>query len=56
MDALLTLFGEAFDDPDTYGGARPDRSYTERLLSNPDVIALDHPAFRWTHLNADKMI
>lgn len=40
MHAVLDLFGEAFDDRATYGDARPDRAYLERLLSSPQFIAL----------------
>ena len=41
---LLDLFGEAFEDPDTYLRAQPDDIYLERLLSNDQFIAL--AAFR----------
>lgn len=37
---LLTLFGEAFGDPETYGTARPGRDYLERLLGSDTFIAL----------------
>lgn len=40
MDALLTMFGEAFEDTETYGGARPSRDYLERLLGRDHFIAL----------------
>lgn len=40
MEALMTVFGEAFDDLATYTGARPDAAYTARLLGNPHFIAL----------------
>jgi aminoglycoside 3-N-acetyltransferase I len=40
MERLLDLFGEAFDEPDTYGDARPGRAYTERLLADDTFIAL----------------
>ena len=40
MDALLTLFGEVFEMPETYGGARPGKAYMERLLGSDDFIAL----------------
>ncbi|MFC4724447.1 AAC(3)-I family aminoglycoside N-acetyltransferase [Glycocaulis abyssi] len=36
----LTLFGKAFDEPDTYTGAMPSAGYRDRLLANPDFIAL----------------
>nr|MBA2671878.1 AAC(3)-I family aminoglycoside 3-N-acetyltransferase [Gemmatimonadota bacterium] len=32
MDGLLTLFGEAFDDVETYVGRRPSAEYMRRLL------------------------
>lgn len=38
--ALLTLFGEAFGEPETYGAAPPDEAYLRRLLESPDFIAL----------------
>lgn len=37
---LLTLFGEAFDDVQTYGARRPRPEYLEELLSSPTFIAL----------------
>lgn len=40
MAALLTLFGEVFEMPETYCAARPDRSYMERLLGSDDFITL----------------
>ena len=40
MDAMLSLFGEAFDDADTYNSARPDVDYMQRLLNNDFFIAL----------------
>ncbi|GAB5470915.1 MAG: hypothetical protein Kilf2KO_39450 [Rhodospirillales bacterium] len=40
MDALLTLFGEAFEDRETYGAARPDRAYTQGLLGGDAFYAL----------------
>jgi hypothetical protein len=33
MEAMLTLFGEVFNEHDTYDSARPDSEYFERLLS-----------------------
>ena len=32
MDAMLTTFGEAFEDVETYGRHRPGAAYLERLL------------------------
>jgi len=40
MEGLLTVFGEAFEEPDTYGGARPSREYLRRLLGAEYFIAL----------------
>lgn len=40
MEAMLTTFGEAFDEVDTYSGARPGRTYLGRLLSSDYFIAL----------------
>lgn len=40
MDALLSVFGDAFEDQETYGGARPGKAYIESLLANSFFIAL----------------
>lgn len=40
MEAMLTMFGEAFGEPETYGGARPGAAYLERLLARDSFIAL----------------
>jgi aminoglycoside 3-N-acetyltransferase I len=40
MDALLTVFGEAFDEADTYNSSRPSATYLKRLLSSNYFIAL----------------
>lgn len=40
MEALLRLFGEVFDDEDTYGRHRPDEAYLRRLLGGDTFIAL----------------
>ena len=40
MDGMLTMFGVAFEEVETYGSARPDTQCTERLLSNDHFIAL----------------
>jgi len=40
MQALLTTFGEVFEDAQTYGGALPSTAYLERLLGSGDFIAL----------------
>ncbi len=38
MKAVNALFGEAFDEPQTYSG--PDDAYLTRLLAKPHFIAL----------------
>jgi aminoglycoside 3-N-acetyltransferase I len=38
--AMLDLFGTAFEDASTYGGARPDKDYVESLLADPAFVAL----------------
>ncbi len=40
MDGLVAMFGEAFDDPATYTGNRPDADYLRRLLGGDSFIAL----------------
>ena len=40
MAAVLTVFGEAFDEAETYGSARPHPEYFQRLLSSDYFIAL----------------
>ncbi len=40
MHALLTTFGEAFDELETYGSARPGEAYLRRLLGSDTFIAL----------------
>lgn len=40
LKALLTMFGEAFNDIDTYTGNRPSGSYLRRLLGGESFIAL----------------
>jgi aminoglycoside 3-N-acetyltransferase I len=40
MKALLTMFGEAFEDQQTYSRARPRAAYLERLLGSESFIAL----------------
>lgn len=37
---LLGVFGEAFEDPETYGGAVPSEAYLQRLLAKLHVIPL----------------
>jgi aminoglycoside 3-N-acetyltransferase I len=40
MEALLTTFGEAFDEQRTYGGNRPSATYLRGLLATDHFIAL----------------
>jgi aminoglycoside 3-N-acetyltransferase I len=40
MEAMLTTFGEAFGEVDTYGRSRPSAAYLERLLGSDYFIAL----------------
>jgi aminoglycoside 3-N-acetyltransferase I len=40
MEGMLTMFGEAFADVETYGKARPAKAYLERLLVSDDFITL----------------
>jgi len=40
MDALLRVFGEVFDEPDTYTGRPPTAGYLRGLLAGDTFIAL----------------
>lgn len=40
MNALLTVFGEAFAEVATYGAKRPSTGYLQRLLGSEHFIAL----------------
>jgi aminoglycoside 3-N-acetyltransferase I len=40
LEALSTLFGEAFDEADTYTGRRPSAAYLGTLLADATFIAL----------------
>ena len=40
MEAMLTTFGEAFDEAETYSRARPSAAYLQRLLGSDYFIAL----------------
>ena len=40
MDGLLSTFGAAFDDAETYNGQRPGADYMRRLLGSDYFIAL----------------
>ena len=40
MEAMVTTFGMAFDEVETYNAARPSKAYLERLLRSDYFIAL----------------
>ena len=40
MQGMLTTFGAAFEDPDTYGKQRPSPAYFDKLLGGDSFIAL----------------
>jgi aminoglycoside 3-N-acetyltransferase I len=40
FDALLSVFAEAFEDPESYNDARPSPEYLRRLLGRDSFIAL----------------
>jgi aminoglycoside 3-N-acetyltransferase I len=40
MEDLLTIFGEAFDDMDTYAVRRPSADYLQQLLAGDSFVAL----------------
>ena len=40
MEALLTPFGNAFNEVETYSAARPRKAYVERLLGSDHFLAL----------------
>jgi aminoglycoside 3-N-acetyltransferase I len=40
MRGLLAMFGEAFEDPQTYASAPPGEGYLGRLLARDDFVAL----------------
>lgn len=40
MNAMLDMFGEAFEEVGTYGRARPGSSYLESLLASDQFITL----------------
>lgn len=40
MHALLDLYADAFGEPDTYSGARPNDEYLKTLLGSPAFITL----------------
>lgn len=40
MEDVLTTFGEAFNEVDTYSSSRPSNDYLKRLLNSDSFIAL----------------
>jgi len=40
MASMMTTFGKAFDDVETYTASPPSDAYLQRLLSSDDFIAL----------------
>ena len=40
MSSMMTVFGEAFKEVDTYTGAPPSAAYLDRLLGGSHLIAL----------------
>jgi aminoglycoside 3-N-acetyltransferase I len=40
MRAMLRMFGEAFNEPDTYNAAQPDDAYLKELLSSRTFVAV----------------
>lgn len=40
LHEMLALFGEAFEDVETYGKSRPSKAYSEKLLGRDSFIAL----------------
>ncbi|MTF39461.1 AAC(3)-I family aminoglycoside N-acetyltransferase [Cyanobacterium aponinum] len=40
MEGLLTVFGEAFDEVDTYSSSRPSSAYLKQLLGSDYFIVL----------------
>jgi aminoglycoside 3-N-acetyltransferase I len=40
MEGMSAMFGQAFNEPETYGGARPSKAYLCRLLGSDSFIAV----------------
>jgi len=40
MEALSTMFGQAFNEPEIYGGVPPSEAYLRRLLGGDSFIAV----------------
>ena len=40
MEGMSAMFGQAFNEPETYGGARPSEAYLRRLLGSDSFIGI----------------
>ena len=40
MEAMMSLFGEVFEEPNTYTGHRPSADYVRRLLQSDTFVAV----------------
>ena len=40
MDGMLDMFAEAFDEVETYSGARPSTAYLQHLVKSDSFVAL----------------
>ena len=40
MEGMSAMFGHAFNEPETYGAARPSEAYLRRLLGSDSFIAV----------------
>ncbi len=40
FESLMSMFGDVFEEPDTYTAKRPTAEYVERLLRNENFVAL----------------
>ncbi|WP_028487773.1 AAC(3)-I family aminoglycoside N-acetyltransferase [Thiothrix lacustris] len=40
LQSLNAMFGEAFNDPESYAAKKPSSSYLQKLLANPTFFAL----------------
>ncbi len=40
FESLMSMFGDVFEEPDTYTAKRPSPEYVERLLRNENFVAL----------------
>ena len=42
MEGMLDMFGEAFDETETYSGARPSTAYLQHLLKSDTSLHSPH--------------